>query len=50
MANTPGSPPDTTATARPSAASVKRELGAVEFDAIVAGVDALVGRNDKRSI
>ena len=43
MANTPGSPPETTATARPSAASVKRKPGAVQFEAIVAGVGALVG-------
>ena len=42
MAKTPGSPPETTATARPSAASVERKAGAVEFGAIVAGVGALV--------
>ena len=43
MANTPGSPPETTATARPSAASVSASARAVELDAIVAGVRALAG-------
>ena len=43
MANTPGSPPDTTATWRPEAASDSAMPRAIELDAIVGGVAALAG-------
>ena len=42
MANTPGSPPDTTATWRPDSGKRQREPRAIEFDAIVRSVAALV--------
>ena len=44
MAKTPGSPPETTATARPSRASASACARAIQFDAIVAGVARLARR------
>ena len=45
MANTPGSPPETTTTCRPCAARESACMRPLEFDPVIGGVPALIARH-----
>ena len=49
IANTPGSPPDTTATERPDGGQVQGVRGALRLDPVVAGMAVLPGLGGTRA-